>query len=80
MWYMPFPIRHMPSLCHCLVTRICCESQCGSHQCFHPWSFHAPLSLAFFVMVCSVLVKAIQQVSPQIKVLFYVDDLLLYIS
>ena len=29
-------------------------------------------------MVCSVLVKAIQQVSPHIKVLFYADDLLLY--
>ena len=38
-----------------------------------------PLSLAIFVMVCSVLVPMIQRISPDIHVLFYADDLLLYI-
>ena len=38
-----------------------------------------PLSPALFVMVCSVLVKTIQHISAHIKVLFYADDLLLYI-
>ena len=38
-----------------------------------------PLSPALFAMVCSVLVPMLQAVSPSIKVLFYADDLLLYI-
>ena len=38
-----------------------------------------PLSPALFVMVTSVLIKVIQSVSPHIKVLFYADDLLLYL-
>ena len=35
-----------------------------------------PLSLAVFVMVCSVLIHAL---SPHVHILFYADDLLLYI-
>ena len=38
-----------------------------------------PLSPALFAMVCSVLVPMLQAVSPSIRVLFYADDLLLYI-
>ena len=38
-----------------------------------------PLSPAIFVMVCSVLVHALKAVSPHVRVLFYADDLLLYI-
>ena len=37
------------------------------------------LSPALFVMACSVLVRALQQVSPNIHVLYYADDLLLSI-
>ena len=37
------------------------------------------LSPALFTMVCSVLVPMLQVVSPSIRVLFYTDDLLLYI-
>ena len=38
-----------------------------------------PLSPALFAMVCSVLVPMLQAASPSIRVLFYADDLLLYI-
>ena len=38
-----------------------------------------PLSPALFAMACSILVPMIQKLSPHIKVLFYADDLLLYI-
>ena len=38
-----------------------------------------PLSPASFVTVCSVLVPCLQRISPEIHVLFYADDLLLFI-
>ena len=38
-----------------------------------------PLSPAIFVMVSSVLVRKLQSLSPCIHVLFYADDLLIYI-
>ena len=38
-----------------------------------------PLSLAIFVMACSVLVEVLQRISPLLNVLFHADDLLLYI-
>ena len=38
-----------------------------------------PLSPAIRVMVCSVLVPYLQHISPRIRVLFYADDLLVYI-
>ena len=38
-----------------------------------------PLSPAIFVMACSVLVPTLQKILPDIHVLFYADDLLIYI-
>ena len=38
-----------------------------------------PLSPAIFVMVCSILIPTPQKISPDIHVLFYADDLLIYI-
>ena len=38
-----------------------------------------PLSPAIFVMAVSVLVRTLQHISPDRRVLFYADDLLLYI-
>ena len=37
-----------------------------------------PLFPAVFVMVCSIVVHALKEVSPQVNVLFYADDLLQY--
>ena len=39
-----------------------------------------PFSSAVFVMVCSIIAHALKEVSPQMNVLFYPDDLLLYIA
>ena len=38
-----------------------------------------PLSPAIFVMVCSSLIPTLQKISPNIHVLFYADDLPVYI-
>ena len=38
-----------------------------------------PLSPAIFVMVCSVLIPTLQKISPDIHVLLYADDLLIYV-
>ena len=38
-----------------------------------------PLSPAIFIIVCSVLLPMMKRISPSIHVLFYADDLFLYI-